>query len=888
MNPGRDWPNRLYQAALRAYPPRVRAQFQAGMLDAFTQDLEEVRRRRGSVGRGVFLASACAQAIWFGIVERLPKPTPVLLTLRDAVRALRSARLVSLVAVGSLALGIGANAALFSILNGLVFRPLPVHDPAQLALLEPGSWSNPVWEEIRDRHAGKTDGAFAWSVERFDLSTQGEMDVVDGIYASGGMFQVLGVTAALGRTLGPRDDVFGGGAEGPVAVIGHDFWRRRYGSAPDIVGRHLTIERHPFTIVGVLPRGFFGPDVGRSVDVVLPLGATAFVEERKARFRSATSTWLNIMLRLRHGETPDSTAEAFRAAQSHIRLVTQPPDRPPDRYLSDPFTVVSASNGRSTLRSRYAQPLTIILVVAGIVLLIACANLASLLLARASARRSEFGLRLALGASRMRIAGQLLFESLLLAGAGSLLGLLGSAWGSALLVRQLSTPTLPVSIDLAMDARVVGFALLAGLMTAFLFGIGPAIGLSRVPPTDTLKASSRGVVGHRRTAVRNVFLTAQVSLSLVLVVSAGLFLRTLLSLTSVSLGFDPDRLLVVGMNVQRSGVPLDQRGDLGERLRTAIESVPGVASAAVSYMTPLTNRGSNGPVEVPGRAVLPDRERLSWVNHVSPGWFSTYGIRLLRGRDIAATDRRGAEPVAVVNEAFVKRFFGAEDPIGRQIIGGTAPNDTHTIVGVVTDVVYRSQRAGVPPTMYVPWAQLDEVFPTFSITVRTTAAPTAPITRAIGDALLREDGAVAFTIRDVKDQHRATLSQERLVAILSGFFGGLALLLAALGLYGVTRYAVNRRRAEIGLRIALGASRRSVVQLVLRRVAAPVVAGIAIGIALSLWASRFVGMLLFDLEPRDPATLSGAAVVLLAIGLLAGWLPARHAASIDPTSVLRD
>ena len=881
-----DWPSRLYRWAVRAYPRHVRAQFEPGMQDAFTQDLAQVRTR-GTIRMFVFVVLTCVQAIWFGLVERAPKPRSALLTLRDAFRSVRSARFVSLVAVGSLALGIGANAALFSILNGLVFNALPVHEPGRLALLEPASWSNPVWEEVRDHHASHTDRAFAWSVERFDLSAHGEMDVVDGIYASGRMFEVLGVPAALGRTLGPRDDVFGGGADGPVVVLSHDFWLRRFGGTPDIVGRQITIERRPFTIVGVLPRTFFGPDVGRVADVVLPLGAAAFAEQRRARFHTA-STWLNIMVRLRQGETIESTAKALRTAQPQIRLTTQPPDRTPAEHLSDPFVLVSAENGRSTLRNRYEQPLRIILAVAGIVLVIACANLANLLLARAAARRAEFSLRLALGASRARIAGHLLFESLLLATAGALLGLLGAAWGSALLVRQISTPTLPVSLDLAMDLRVVGFAILAGLVTALLFGLGPAIGLSRAPATDMLKASGRGVVGHQRGLVRNVFLAAQVGLSLMLVVSAGLFLRTLVSLTSVSLGFDPDRLVVIELNVQRSPVPADQRGELCERLRHALSAVPGVTSAAFSYMTPLTMRGWNGPVRIPGRPLLSNRDRLAWVNLLSPGWFSTFGVRLVRGRDFTEADRFGTERVTVVNEAFVNRFFGGEDPMGRQVVGGTATDEAHTVIGVVTDVVYRSQRAGVPPTMYVPWSQVDEVFPTFSITVRTAASPTAQVTRAMGDALLREDGAIAFTIRAVKDQQRATVSQERLIAMLSGFFGVLAILLAALGLYGVTRYAVSRRRAEIGVRIALGATRRMVIQLVLRRVAVPIVAGIVMGVVLSLWASRFVGTLLFGLEPRDPVTLVGASAMLLGLGLLAGWLPARHAARIDPVVVLRE
>ena len=888
---------RAYALLLRAYPRAVRTRFGDGMCDAFARDLDAVRQR-GVLRVVAFVAMSFGQAVWFGVLERIGHPRPAtyaavprsrrvhlgwLTDLREAYRSLRAAPLVVIVATGSLALGIGANTALFSILNSLVLKPLPVRDPNRLALLEPGSFSNPVWEEIRDRYASRvTDGAFAWSVERFNLAEAGEMDFVDGIYASGDMFTVLGVKPALGRPIETRDDALGGGPDGRVAVISHAFWRRRYSAADDVVGRSITIERQPYTIVGVLPGSFFGPDVGRVADVIVPIGSAAGM--RRGQLRTA-STWLNIMVRLTPGQTIDQAAEIFRAAQPQIRVATQPDDRRPDQHLSDPFTLVAAVNGRSTLRQRYETPLTIILSVVGIVLLSACANLANLFLARATARQTEFGLRLALGASRWRIARQLMIESLLLAIAGSALGLLVARWGSALLVRQLATATVPVVLDLGIDWRVLGFAVAAALATSVLLGLAPAAGLTRMTEGDVLKSHGRGVMGDPRSLTRNSLLVAQVALSLVLVVAAALFLRSFVALTSVPFGFDAEHLIVVAVDIDRRDGAAASTPGLPGRLRDAVASVPGVVNAALSYTTPLTNRGWNGPIRTSGGPAQPGRDRLAWVNLVSPQWLSTYGIRLIRGRDIGPQDVNGAERVAVVNEAFVKQFFPEQHAIGLRFSGGTANNQTHTIVGIVSDALYRSQRAGVPPTMYVPWAQ-QEQFPTFSITARASGAAAA-LRQPIASALTREDPAVAFSFRGFGDQYHATVVQERLVTWLSGFFGGLALLLAALGLYGVTSYAVGRRRAELGVRLALGAGPRDIRRIVLRRVVWLVGLGIVAGIALSLWAARFIETQLFQLQPRDPVTLVLAAAVLFAIGLLAGWVPARRAARIDPVIVLR-
>ena len=888
---------RLFGVALRAYPRAVRDQVEAGMYDAFTQEVAGIRPR-GRLRLAMFLALTFGQAIWFGLLERLGRRPAIfqagpasrrgvglgsMIELRDACRSLRAAPLVAIVAIGSLALGIGANTALFSLLNSLVFKPLPVRDPERLAMLEPGSFSNPVWEELRDRHAGQlTDGAFAWSVERFNLADVGEMDFVDGIYASGTMFEVLGVRPVLGRTFTPRDDVAGGGPDGRVALISHAFWQGRYSGAREVIGRQLTIGDDRFTIVGVMPASFFGPDVGRVADVILPIGGV--VGTRRAQLRTA-ATWLNIVVRLKPGQTIDQAADVFRAIQPQLRIATQPDDRRPDQHLNDPFTLVSVANGRSTLRQRYETPLTIILFVVGIVLISACANLANLFLARATARQAEFRLRLALGASRWRIARQMLIESLLLAAAGSALGMLVAKWGSALLVRQLATSTVAVVLDLGIDWRVLGFAVAAALVTAVLLGLAPAARLARLPESDVLRSQGRGVMGEPRTIARNALLVAQVALSLVLVVTAALFLRSFAALTSIPLGFEPDRLVVAGIDVRRaetSAVSLPARA---ERIRDAVASVPGVASAALSYTTPLTNRGWNGAVRGPDGAPLDARQSVAWVNLVSPGWFSTYGMRLIRGRDIGPQDGPGAESVTVVNEAFVRRFLSAQQPIGFRVSGGPASGDRHTIVGVVSDAVYRSQRAGVPPTMYVPWAQ-KETYATFSITARA-AGSAAALRQPIADAIRRGDPDVSFSFRGFEDQYHASVVQERLIAWLSTFFGVLALVLAALGLYGVTSYVVNRRRPELGVRLALGAGPGDIRRLILGRIVVLVGIGVIAGLAISLWAARFIQSQLFGLEPRDPVTLAAAATVLFAIAILAGWLPARRAARIDPVIVLR-
>jgi len=811
---------------------------------------------------------------------------------------------VSAVAILSLALGIGANTAIFSLVNSLLLRALPVKEPQQLALVTDdatrgiNSWTNPIWEQIRQRRHDLFDDAFVWGGQRFNLAEGGETQFVDGTYASGGMFDMLGVHAMLGRTFTDADDARGGGPDGAVVVISYPFWQRRFGGAADAIGKHLNIERVAFTIIGVTPPDFFGPEVGRAVDVMIPVGTEPLIRGKESFLDQRSTWWLTVMARLKTGQSVDSGTTAIRGVQAQIREATAPLDwRPSDLqgYLKEKFTLVAAANGNSFLRQRYERPLITILIVVAIVLLIACANIANLLLARATARRHEWSVRLALGASRWRLVRLLLAESLVLSVAGAALGLAVARWGAQLLVHQLSTQNNTVFLDLTLDWRVLGFTSGVTILTALLFGTAPAFRASGVAPMDAIKEHGRGTSGDARVSMASGLVVAQVALSVVLVVAAGLFMRTFGSLANLHLGFDRERVLLVQVNAQRTDIPPSDRLPAWEHVRQSVLAVPGVASAAVSLVSPVSGTAINNRIEVSGGVTLPERQRLSFFNAVTPGWFTTFGTPILAGRDISESDRKGAPPVTLVNQAFVKKFLNGENPIGHTLtLGAFSPfaEPPREIIGLVGDAVYRNLREPIPPTMYVPMAQFNDsrrpAPPSVSIGVRSASGSPALLARSVGAAISNVNRDLALTYRPLADQVNASLTQERLVATLSGFFGGLALLLAGLGLYGVTAYAVSRRRTEIGIRMALGAAPSGVIWLVLSRVTVLVGIGVVVGAGVSVWASQFVASLLYGLQPRDPVTLVGSAVTLAAVGALAGWLPARRASRIDPAEVLRD
>jgi predicted permease len=813
--------------------------------------------------------------------------------LRYAVRRLGRSPVFTAVAMLSLALGTGANVAIFSLANAVMLKVLPVREPQRLVRVMPGDerrggfLTNPIWEQIRDRD-DLLGGAFAWSNRRLTLESGGEIEDVRGLLASGSFFDVLGTRAILGRTLRPQDDRRGGGADGPAAVISYRYWQVRHAGSPEVLGRSIRLEGHEFTIVGVTPPGFFGVDVGLAFDVAVPLAADALLSGNETSLDRRDVWWLRIMGRLEPGQAPAQALAALRASQPAIREATMPPDLSPDdqrAYLHQPFDLVEAPAGTSSLRLRHRTTLLVLMGIVGIVLLTACANLANLLLARASARRHELAVRLAVGATRGRLVRQLLAESLVLALAGSALGLVFARGASALVVHELSSRTNRVWLDLSLDWRVLAFTAALGLVTALLFGAAPAL-RSAQGGTGILAHGSAGVgAGGRRYPLEKLFAIVQVALCLVLLFGAGLFVRSFAALLTVDTGFDRRNVLVVSLDLRRTGAGPARRAVLFDEALASVRAVPGVESAALTLFAPISGAWSQGPVEVPGLDAAPPQERQAYFNAVSEDYFRALGVPFLAGRDFARGDTLGSPRVAIVNQAFVRRFFGGSNPVGRALAAegiGTVP-----IVGFVADTKYRNLREPAPPTVFLPERQRGAPEPWLHLVIRGRT-DLAALSRSVSPAIARVDDRIELDARPLDRDVDDSLIQERLVAALSGFFGALALLVASLGLFGLVSLAVTRRQREIGVRLALGALPRTVLRMVLRDVWVVTGIGVLAGSLGSLGAARVASSLVFGIEPTDAATLALAVSILGATATLAGYLPARRAARLDPTALLRE
>ena len=822
--------------------------------------------------------------------------------LRLALRTLRATPVVTAVAILSLALGIGANTAIFSIVNSLVLRTLPAAEPQRLAIVAGSrtsgaraSFSYATFDQLR-RHGQAFDGALAYSdcCDVASMTIAGEETAVEGLFVSGDFFQTLGVAALAGRMLEPADDLPGGGAAGLTAVISYRLWRERFGGSLAAIGASVTFERHPITIVGVTPPAFRGIEVGRPFDVIMPIRTEPIVLPSIAF--DDDIAWLNIIVRMKPGMSIASSTTALRAVQQQVRAGSLPKQFQ-STFLTQPFSLEAAGTGTSTLRERFAQPLVAILIVVALVLLVACANLANLLLARGAARRHELSVRRALGASRWRIARQALVESAVMACSGAALALVFADWASRLLVAQLSTSVEPVSLDTSLDWRVLGFTAATMAGTALLVGVVPALRATRVAPMDALREHGRTGDGGLGGRWSSALVVAQVALSLTLVVAAGLFVQTFERLAHAPLGLDRDRTMFV--TIAAPTVPAAERNLFYHRLVAAARAVPGVEAAGGSLNPPIVGTlVGDIVVTEPGVAPPPDAEVVSQYSDITPGGLAAYGTPLLAGRDFDDRDTDAAPRVMLVNEAFVRRFFPGRDLVGKTLaltyrnsMFGDVPLGTRTVVGITADAAYRSIRSPMRPTVYSPMAQRGGdpiLFTYFYLAVRSAAGSPMQLTRSVTAALTALNRDLTMTFRPLATAVDDSLAQDRLVAMLAGFFGALALLLAGLGLYGVTSYAVNRRRTEIGIRMALGAAPRLVVRLVLVRVSMLVGLGLVAGGAISLWASAFVAPLVYGLGPRDPATLISSAIVLAAIGALAGWVPAYRASRVDPAEVLRE
>lgn len=823
--------------------------------------------------------------------------------VRLAVRRMRATPIVSATAILSLALGIGANTAIFSIADSLFRRPLPVERPEQLAVVvsqAPGgaarvTWSNPVWEQIRQRRHDLFETAFAYSarVSRFNLARTGVADLVDGVWVSGDYFGGLEVQPVLGRLLSPADDERGAGNNGPVAVISDRLWRSRYAASPEVLGRGVTIDGVPFTIVGVMPAGFFGADVGARFDIAVPLSAEPLMRGSDSYLDRATTSWLAIMARLRTDQQPSQAQGALRAAFPHIRDVTMPRELSAEgqaRYLSEPLTVESASIGTSTMRTRYRRPLSVLLVIVTLVLAIACGNIANLQLARALERRQELSLRVAIGASRWRVARQLLVDSFVLAALGAVFGLVLADWLGGVLIRQLTTYTNAVFISVPVDDRVVGYAAIVAVASAFLFGMLPAWFAFRTEPAGALRARGRGGSSQGGRGPAGLLVSGQVAFTVALVIVAGLMARTFASLSSVDLGFDREAVVIAELDLRNSSVAPSGRGAFYAARSAEVAALPGVARAAVSDITPISGRLVDNYVDVDNGPDSPDAMKVAFQNVVTPGWFDTYGTPIVSGRDFDARDRLGATPVAIINETFARRFMDATVPLGHHIrLGGSAPQAPWLeIVGVVGDAAYRSLREQPPPTVYLPLSQAQEVPAIMRLSVRAGVGQPMHLVDSVAAAIARADENVAMTFTPLDQHVDAALVLERMLAMVSGFFGVLALGLAALGIYGTSWYAATRRRRELGIRLALGATAAKVRRLVLARTAVVIGVGVVAGVAGSAWASTSLSALLYGVEPFDLATIASAAAILALVGLLATWIPATRASRIAPADVLRD
>ena len=553
-------------------------------------------------------------------------------------------------------------------------------------------------------------------------------------------------------------------------------------------------------------------------------------------------------------------------------------------YLGTPMVLTPAPGGPSSLRDAYQPALVLLMGIVGLILLIACVNVANLLLARAERRRRDVSLQMALGASRGRLACQSFVESLLLSALGALAGLAMAMWAAQWLVAQITTAGETPALDLSLDWRVLGFTTGVAVAVALLFGTIPALYATNADPMHSLRERRpTNVAGHRR--VGGVLVAVQVALCLVLVVGAGLFVRTFTSLTGQHTGVDRDRVLIVDIDARRSAQASSERGPtLYNRVLEAVRALPGVADASFSAVTPVSNNTWDTLIENPVGLSLSKEERRVYKNEVSPAWFSTYGIPFVSGRDFDLREQTRNPTVAIVNEAFVRRYFGGKNPIGqtiREIGGPNDPTPALAIVGVVKDAVYVSLRDGPTPTMYLP-ARLGS-----AVSVRAANGAPAELSSSVRAAIGDVDRDLSLSIRPLASDFAVFVARERLLALLSGFFGALSLLLSAIGLYGVVSYGVGARRTEIGIRMALGASQFRVVWLVVRRVALLVTIGVLVGVPISVWGMQSVSALLFGLQAHDPTTYVSAVVVLMAVGVAASWVPARRAARINPAITLR-
>jgi putative ABC transport system permease protein len=817
----------------------------------------------------------------------------LLADVRYAFRSLRAAPGFTLVAVLSLALGIGANTAIFSLIDTLILKALPVAEPEQLVKLAMGDsrndvFTNPLWEAIRDQDP-PFNGVFAFGSDNFDLASSGQSRMVDGNLVSGGYFSTLAIQPALGRLLQPADDQRGCAG---LAVVSYGFWQSEFGGATDLIGRQLSLNRQPFTIVGVVPRVFSGVEVGRAPQVYVPLCTEPLLHGGASMLDERSAWWLQLVGRIPEGTSLAQAQTRLVAASPAIFGATLPANWGEEGqrdYLKRTLSLVPAATGLSEIRRQYQTALLVLMGVVGVVLLIACANVANLLLVRAAARRRELAMRLAIGASRGRIIRQALTESILLSTVGAALGLVFARWSSRLLAGMIGGGPVSVSLELPLDLSLLGFSIALALITGILFGVAPAWRSVRLDVHEVLKSGGGSLTPTGRSLLSGkALVVGQVALSLVLVALAGLLVGSFRSLATSSPGFEKSGVVLARLNWGSLGLSKPAQQVATREILDRLHAEPGIAAAGGAVITPVSGRGWNSFVLVQGYQPSDQFDNLVWFNGVTDGYFTALGTPLLAGRDIAPTDQAGSPKVAVVNRAFARKFFGSKTPVGQQLeVRNDRPAQPPIeIVGVVGDAKYRSLRDTLSPTVYIPWTQTEH-FDQLTFQVRGsrgTAATVASVLAAVQAAV----PSATLEINTLAGQLDRSLARERLLATLSGFFGGLALLLALIGLYGTMAYSVTRRKKEIGIRVALGATRTRLVRMVTSEAGRMIAAGLVVGALGVVAATRLVRSFLYERSPLDPVTILAAVALVALVALSAGALPAIRAVRQDPQAVLRE
>ncbi len=902
-----------YRALLRCYPAAFREEYGDQMSLMFADQLGDARRSGSRLAHLALWARAVGDAC---LVAPREHAHVIRQDLRYALRIMLAGPMFTIVAVLSLAFGIGANTAIFSLWHGMLYASLPgVRDPHQLLMLtDPdasGSWQGRwdgrtdgprAWltyeefEEMRD-HAGSFSGVMAaqsslntWQV-KFEGRTEAEEEA-RGRLVSGSFFDVLGVHPAIGRLFTTTDDQAATG----YAVISHDYWQRRFNGHPDVVGKSFRIRRTTLTIIGVAPAGFVGETSSQRVDIWLPIRMQPIVFPGADWLHDTPPDkvmWLQVFGRLKPNVTPkQAEAEVTAIYQALLERFYGPTTSGEllRESLNQPLQVRPGARGASNMRSDFSESLTALLTAVGVLLLIACANLANLLLARGAARQPELALRLSLGASRARVVRQLVTESFVLAALGGAAAIAVAYLLHGGLVRMIAESDSRFHMWFGLDPLVLTFVGAATVVSALAFGALPAWQVTKLDVGTSLRDHGRGATGSfRQLRSRRLLVGLQLALSFPLLMGAGLLARTAYNLQRVDLGYPPEGLLLLRINVREAGYEMSNRADLLGALLGELRRIPRVRAASFSELGLFTGAQSISTIDVEGYVPIGDNDRDSPLDVVGPGYFSTLGVRMLAGREILESDQGGANRVCVINEAFARQFFDRRNPIGLHIttVDEGRPPSSCQVIGVAKEARTYSLRNEVGPRFYItagnPRARLNAA--TFLI---RTEADAEPLLAAARGAIKRVDaGLPIIAVRSLEQQLAPLTAPDRTTARLAVTFGAVALTLAAIGLYGVLSYGITRRTGEIAIRIALGARPGRVISMILGETAGLVAAGLVVGALLAASASRLLGNQLYGVEPQDPLTLSLALGVLLATSLAAAYLPALRASRLNAIDALR-